>query len=108
LLVEFIIRLVELVGTERIDIILLTEFPTQYTVPLNVRTKIIINFRNIEYVFDLLDPYKYYIEKALDLLNKELVLNYNTIANRLGLSHTTLSRRFRGITISRAEANSKI
>jgi hypothetical protein len=87
---------------------LVTEFPTQYTVLLNARTKIIINFRNIEYVFDLLDLYKYRIEKALDLLNRELVLNYNVIANRSGLSRTTLSCRFRGITVFKARANSEI
>jgi hypothetical protein len=62
----------------------------------------------MEYVFDLSDPYEYHIKKALDLLNKELVPNYDTMANRLGLGHTTLSCRFRGITVSRAEANSEI
>jgi hypothetical protein len=87
---------------------LVTEFPTQCTVPLNARIKIIINFRNIEYVFDLLDLYEYRIEKALDLLNRELILNYDAIANKSGLGHTTLSRRFRGIIVSRAEANSEI
>jgi len=86
----------------------LTEFPTQCTVPLNARTKIIINFRNMEYVFDLSDPYEYRMEKALDLLNRELILNYDAMANRSGLGRTTLSRRFRGITVSRAEANSEI
>jgi AraC-like DNA-binding protein len=62
----------------------------------------------MEYVFDLLDPYEYHIEKALDLLNRELAPNYNAMAKRSGLSHTTLSHQFRGITISRVEAISKI
>ena len=86
----------------------ITEFPTQCTVPLNTRTKIIINFRNIEYVFNLSDPYEYRIEKALDLLNRELIPNYDVMANRSGLSRTTLSRRFCSITVSKAEANSEI
>jgi hypothetical protein len=86
----------------------LTEFPTECTVPLNARTKIIIKIRNIEYAFDLSDLYKYYIEKALDLLNRELDPNYSAIVKRSGLGHTTLSRRFCGITVSRAEAISKI
>jgi hypothetical protein len=60
------------------------------------------------YVFDLSEPYERRMEKALDLLNRELVPNYNTMAKRSGLGHTTLSRRFRGITVSRAEANSEI
>ena len=60
------------------------------------------------YVFDLSEPYERRIEKALDLLNRELVPNYEAIAARASLSCTTLSRRFRGITISRAELNSKI
>ena len=60
------------------------------------------------YVFDLSEPYKRYIEKALDLLNKELVPNYKAIAARASLGRTTLNCRFRGITISRAESNSEI
>jgi hypothetical protein len=60
------------------------------------------------YVFDLSEPYKRRIEKALDLLNRELVLNYKAIAARASLSRTTLSCRFCGITISKAESNSEI
>ena len=66
------------------------------------------NIRNIEYVFDLSEPYKRHIEKTLDLLNRELVPNFEAIVVRVGLGHTTLSRQFHGITISRAELNSKI
>jgi len=69
--------------------------------------KSLLIFRNIEYVFDLSDPYKYHIEKALDLLNRELVPNYNSILKRLGLGYTTLSRRFYGITVSKVEAASE-
>jgi hypothetical protein len=85
-----------------------TEFPTECTVPLNARTKIIIKIRNMEYAFDLSDPYEYRMEKALDLLNRELDPNYGAMAKRSGLGRTTLSRRFRGITVSRAEAISEI
>jgi hypothetical protein len=60
------------------------------------------------YVFDLSEPYKRRIEKALDLLNRELVLNYEAMAARASLGYTTLSRRFYGITISKAESNSEI
>jgi AraC-like DNA-binding protein len=67
-----------------------------------------LKYRNIEYVFDLSDPYEYRIEKALDLLNRELAPNYDAMAKRSGLGRTTLSRRFRGITVSRAEAISEI
>ena len=42
------------------------------------------------------------------MLNRELVPNYEAIAARASLSCTTLSRRFRGITISRAESNLEI
>jgi len=59
------------------------------------------------YVFDLSDPYEYYIEKALDLLNRELLPNFKSMAIRAGLIYSALSRQFRGITTSRAEANSK-
>jgi hypothetical protein len=59
------------------------------------------------YVFDLSDPYEYRIEKALDLLNRELLPNFKSMAVRAGLTYSTLSRRFRGITTSRAEANSE-
>ena len=48
------------------------------------------------------------MKKALDLLNRELVLNYKAIAARASLSRTTLSCRFCGITISKAESNSEI
>jgi AraC-like DNA-binding protein len=47
------------------------------------------------------------MEKALDLLNRELEPNYDAIARRAGLVRTTLSRRFRGVTTSRTEANSE-
>ena len=60
------------------------------------------------YVFDLSEPYKRRIKKALDLLNRELVPNYKAIAARASLGYTTLSRRFRSITISKAESNLKI
>ena len=60
------------------------------------------------YVFDLSEPYKRRMEKALDLLNRELVPNYEAIAARAGLGRTTLSRGFCGITIFRAESNSEI
>ena len=66
------------------------------------------NIRNIEYVFDLSEPYERRMEKALDLLNRELVPNFEAIAVRAGLGRTTLSRRFRGITVSRTESNSEI
>ena len=62
----------------------------------------------MEYVFDLSEPYERRIEKALDLLNRELVPNFEAMAVRAGLGRTTLSRRFRGITVSRAESNSEI
>jgi hypothetical protein len=62
----------------------------------------------MEYVFDLSEPYKRRIEKALDLLNRELVPNYEAMVARAGLGHITLSRRFHGITVSRAESNSEI
>jgi len=58
----------------------ITEFPTQCTVPVNARTKTSLNIRNIEYIFDLSELYKCRIEKALDLLNRELVPNYKAIA----------------------------
>jgi hypothetical protein len=61
----------------------------------------------MEYVFDLSDPYEYRMEKALDLLNRELLPNFESMALRAGLTHSTLSRRFRGVTTSRAEANSE-
>jgi hypothetical protein len=60
------------------------------------------------YVFDLSEPYKRYIEKALDLLNKELVPNYKAIAARASLGRTTLSRRFRSIIVFKAKSNSEI
>ena len=60
------------------------------------------------YVFNLSKPYERYIKKVLDLLNRELVPNYKAMAARAGLGRTTLSRRFRGITISRAESNLEI
>jgi hypothetical protein len=49
----------------------------------------------MEYVFDLSNPYEYRIEKALDLLNRELLPNFESMALRAGL------------TTSRAEANSE-
>jgi AraC-like DNA-binding protein len=61
----------------------------------------------MEYVFDLSDSYEYRIEKALDLLNRELLPNFESMALRAGLTRSTLSRRFRGVTTSRAEANSE-
>jgi hypothetical protein len=84
-----------------------TDFPTQCTVLLSAYTKNIAKIITIEYVFDLSDPYEYHIEKALDLLNRELIPNCKSIALRAGLKYTTLSRRHRGITTSRAKANSK-
>jgi hypothetical protein len=48
------------------------------------------------------------MKKALDLLNRELVLNYKAIAARAGLGYITLSRRFRGIIIFKAELNLEI
>ena len=86
----------------------ITVFPTQCTVLLNARTKNIVKISNMEYVFDLPDPYEYRMEKALDLLNRELQPNYEAMAIRPGLQRSTLSRRFRGVTNSRAEANSEI
>jgi hypothetical protein len=61
----------------------------------------------MEYVFDLSDPYEYRMEKALDLVNRELIPNYQVMAKRSGLHCSTLSRRHRGITNSRAETNSE-
>jgi hypothetical protein len=61
----------------------------------------------MEYVFDLSDPYEYRMEKALDLLNRKLLPNFESMALRAGLTHSTLSCRFRGVTTSRAEANSE-
>jgi len=60
------------------------------------------------YVFDLSELYERRIEKALDLLNRELVPNYKAIAARASLSYTTLSRRFYSIIISKAESNLEI
>jgi len=60
------------------------------------------------YVFNLSKPYERYIKKVLDLLNRELVPNYKAIAARASLGRTTLSCRFCGITISRAESNLEI
>ena len=48
------------------------------------------------------------MEKALDLLNRELVPNYEAMAARAGLGRTTLSRRFRGIIVFRAKLNLEI
>jgi hypothetical protein len=62
----------------------------------------------MEYVFDLSEPYERRIEKALDLLNRELVFNFEAMAIRAGLGRTTLSRRFCGITVFKAESNSEI
>ena len=87
--------------------IVLTEFPTQCIVLVSARTHNIAKIITMEYVFDLSDPYDYHIEKALDLLNRELLPNFRSIAWRAGLTHSTLSRRFRGVTSSRAEANSE-
>jgi hypothetical protein len=85
----------------------ITDFPTQCTVLLSVHTKNIAKIITMEYVFDLSDPYEYRMEKVLDLLNRELIPNYKSMALRAGLERTTLSRRHRGITTSRAEANSE-
>jgi hypothetical protein len=87
---------------------IVTEFPTQCTVPLNTRTKTLLNFGNIAYVFDLSELYKRYIKKVLDLLNKELVPNYKAIVARASLSYITLSYRFCSITISKAKSNLEI
>jgi hypothetical protein len=59
------------------------------------------------YVFNLSDLYEYCIEKALDLLNRELLPNFKSMAMRAGLTYSTLNCRFRGITTLRAKANSK-
>jgi len=85
-----------------------TEFPTQCTVPLNARTKTSLNIRNMEYVFDFSELYKRCIKKALDLLNRELAPNYKAIIARASLGYITLSCRFCSITIFKAELNSKI
>jgi AraC-like DNA-binding protein len=85
----------------------ITEFPTQCTLLVSARTNNIAKIVTMEYVFDLSDPYDYRIEKALDLLNRELLPNFESIALRAGLTRSTLSRRFRGVTTSRAEANSE-
>jgi hypothetical protein len=61
----------------------------------------------MEYVFDLSNAYKYRIEKALDLLNRELLPNCESMALRAGLIYSTLSHQLRGVTSSRAKANSK-
>jgi hypothetical protein len=82
-----------------------TDFPTQCTVLLSAHTKNIAKIITMEYVFNLSNPYEYHIEKALDLLNRELIPNYKAL--RAGLKYTTLSRRHRGITTSRAKVNSK-
>ena len=47
------------------------------------------------------------MEKALDLLYRELESNIGRMAKRVYLDCTTLSRRFRGVTTSRAKANSE-
>jgi hypothetical protein len=59
----------------------ITVFPTQCTVLtlLNARIKNIVKISNMEYVFDLPDPYEYRMEKALDLLNRELQPNYEAV-----------------------------
>jgi hypothetical protein len=85
----------------------LTDFPTQCTVLVSARTNNIAKIITMEYVFDLSDPYEYRMEKALDLLNRELLPNFESMALRAGLTRSTLSRRFRGVTTSRAEANSE-
>ena len=51
---------------------LITEFPTQCTVLLSARTKNIRKMDNTEYEFDRDEPYEHRIEKALDLLYREL------------------------------------
>jgi AraC-like DNA-binding protein len=84
-----------------------TDFPTQCTVLVSARTNNIAKIITMEYVFDLSDPYEYCIEKALDLLNRELLPNFESMALRAGLTRSTLSRRFRGVTTSRAEVNSE-
>jgi AraC-like DNA-binding protein len=85
----------------------ITDFPTQCTVLVSARTNNIAKIITMEYVFDLSDPYEYHMEKALDLLNRELLPNFESMALRAGLTRSTLSRRFRGVTTSRAEANSE-
>jgi uncharacterized protein YcbK (DUF882 family) len=74
--------------------------PTQYT--HNIR-----KIDNIEYEFDRDEPYEHRIEKVLDLLYRELQPNIRRIAKRAYLDCTTLSRRFRSVTTSRAEVNSE-
>jgi hypothetical protein len=60
----------------------------------------------MDYEFDRNEPHNDRIEKAIDLLNRELLPNVKAMAKRAYLDYTTLSRRYRGITTSRAEANS--
>jgi hypothetical protein len=70
----------------------LTDFPTQCTVLVSARTNNIAKIITMEYVFNLSDPYEYRIEKALDLLNRELLPNFESMALRAGLTRSTLSR----------------
>ena len=76
------------------------DLPTQYTVLLSTRTKNIRKIENPEYEFDRDEPYEHCIEKALDLLYRELQPNIGRIAKRAYLDRTTLSRRFRSVTTS--------
>jgi hypothetical protein len=46
------------------------------------------------------------IKAAMDQLDSQKVLNYATAARDHYISPTTLARRYNGITVSRAEANS--
>ena len=72
---------------------LLTEFPTQCTVRLSARTKNIRKINTMDYEFDLSEPYKARMDKAMDLLNRELQPNINYMALKASLKCTTLSRR---------------
>jgi hypothetical protein len=61
----------------------------------------------MENEFDHNAPFKDYIEKAIDLLNRELDPNIYIMAKRAGLIYSTLRRRFCGQSTSQAIANSE-
>ena len=77
-----------------------TELPIQCTVLLSARTKNIVKITTVDYEFDLSELYEARVEKAIDLLNRELQPNIACIAIRAGLLHSTLSRRWRDVITS--------
>jgi hypothetical protein len=51
--------------------------------------------------------YEQHMEAAVALLKAQKIHNFNATARKFKLGHTAVLRRFKGQTMSRAEANSK-